>query len=165
MLEKALEESDNNADISSIEKTEFLCIMGEWKCIIKSYSSIEEFERHKEDNKKSFSFKYYSEYYDMSYSYTSPLFEDNSSNHYIFPLTKRPKHDEGATLSFSMNGNQSLFEQLLNAYWQIFYEGFSAIDSAYITQNDGMTIYDMRKATPLMGFSYDDGLFEIKYRK
>ena len=146
-------------------RVKFMGQFGDGKWYIDSYNSGGESEKERKMREEEYSFAYMTEYPGMRSVFKSPFFQDTSSPHYVFPkLNNNQQQSYVPAVFFSVDNTICLFEQLMMAYWKIFYEGFTTVDKSRIESTEEGVIYDTRKATPIVGFSYEDGVFEIQYK-
>lgn len=156
--------SYNNKDYNFMGDMKLLYQAADWKCFSK-YQLFGEMSENKEKNKEEYSFSCLFESPGIKSIYTSPLIAEETQTHYIFPIIKGKKYSNATSTIFSLNGTKSLFEQIMIAYWNILYDGFVSSGVEPTPNEGGGVTYHFHKATPLLGFNYDDGIFEIHYRK
>ena len=164
MLKSTMTAMYIDGDETTMIANEFMFQFEESKYYIMNYVNGET-SVSRNIRKKDFSFAYVSESPGIHTVYKSPLFSDKEQIHYLFPTASKKEHLNASSEFISIMDNRSLYEKMIDAYWNILYNGFTSIDNKkYIEQTESGIVYLMRKATPILGFSYDDGILEIQYK-
>ena len=159
----------NDGDFDAVERMTCKCEMGKWQFVMKTTSTFTD-QSGSEFLNEDYSFSslfenFVADDYAIKSIYANPALSQGRMFTYSFPSSSKTKYANSSSVFFSLTKERSLFEQMLIAYWQILYAGFVKTGDNYVEKSTGGILFHLHKATPLLGFNYKDGVFEIMYEK
>lgn len=168
--ERFIKSYSKDGDIDYSERRSCNCTMDNWQFVMKTTRLITG-NSEMLDSTDVYSFaslfeNRVAEDYVIKSIYANPDPTQEQNFKYSFPSSIEQEYKNTSSVFFPLSKDRSLFEQMLSAYWQILYDGFVEAGDAFTekTPNNGTT-YHLHKATPLLGFNYNYGVFEIQYKK